>query len=527
MRGIVTIGVALVAVLLGGILIREDPHATQDPYRPAAEEEPIGDPPAAVLAFAGALRHATVGSASAPNHIAGPAAFQSLHAHLEASYPAVFRELQVQRVSDLSLLLTWPGTDPSLRPVALLSHLDVVPAPPENWTHPPFSGTVADGYVWGRGAMDTKNTLCGILEAVEQILGGGGGARPRRTLLLAFGHDEEVGGEFGAAKIVEELKSRGVTELELLLDEGGLVKTDGVAAGGVPLLTGPFAGVGTATKGAQSWRIHITGEGGHSSVPPTGIGSSVPARVAKILMRLETTLTATRLVPPTVDFVAGLAPAVRWAPLRALLGQARHPIINPALSQALGAAGHRELSAMVRTTVAVIAVQVGGTKHAAGNVQPSVGSIDLNFRLLPGEDPASVEQYLRGVVLQPGDGAWARLERLPGEYPASAVTPATGPVWDLAVRAISETLAPKGPGRPQMPVVPMLIVGGTDALWYEDLAPGRALRFSPLRLTTPDVGRFHGVDERVRVGDYLDGVRFYERFIRLAVMEAGAGTGTG
>ena len=118
----------------------------------------------------------------------------------------------IQQVSEFSLLIFWRGSDTSLKPAALLSHIDVVPADKDpdtsKWTHPPFGGVIDKGYIYGRGALDLKNNVISILHAVEQLLQEG--FRPKRSLYVALGHDEEVGGSQGAAKIVERLHSEGI-----------------------------------------------------------------------------------------------------------------------------------------------------------------------------------------------------------------------------------------------------------------------------------------------------------------------------
>lgn len=115
----------------------------------------------AVRRFSRALQFRTVSDADAETHARDPGEFEALLAHLEAAYAGAFSRLEVERVGagGLSRLLTWRGRDASLRPALFVSHIDVVPVPEasvSDWTHPPFSGAVADGFVWGRGALDVK-----------------------------------------------------------------------------------------------------------------------------------------------------------------------------------------------------------------------------------------------------------------------------------------------------------------------------------------------------------------------------------
>ena len=207
--------------------------------------------------LAGALRIPTV-SHGDPAKV-DPSTFLALHRYIAEAFPAVHRHLQREVVNELSLLYTWEGRQASLPPLLLLAHMDVVPVEPDTlgqWTHPPFDGRIEDGYIWGRGAMDMKATFLGILEAVEMLLGEG--YQPDRTVLLAFGHDEEIGGQAGARVIAERLKERGVRPF-LILDEGlALIE------GAVPGMHDPVALVGIAEKGYLTLELTTKTEGGHS-----------------------------------------------------------------------------------------------------------------------------------------------------------------------------------------------------------------------------------------------------------------------
>ena len=150
-------------------------------------------------------------------------AFEALHAELRALFPRVHASLDRERVGDWSLLYTWPGSAPELAPIVLVAHQDVVPVDPgteDAWDQPPFSGAVLAGEVWGRGALDDKGSLVASLAAVEDLLAEG--FVPRRPVLLAFGHDEEIEGEAGARFVAAELAARGV-HAALVLDEGGAI----------------------------------------------------------------------------------------------------------------------------------------------------------------------------------------------------------------------------------------------------------------------------------------------------------------
>ncbi|MGD8698480.1 MAG: M20/M25/M40 family metallo-hydrolase, partial [Gemmatimonadales bacterium] len=252
-------------VLIAAILARAFTYESRQMDVEPAPEIAI-DTTAVAERLAGALRFETI---SHQDSAAFPAEeFLRFHTHLEESFPRLHAALTREVVGGYSLLYRWDGRDPSLRPLLFMAHMDVVPVEPgteSEWTHPAFAGRIADGYVWGRGALDDKGTLVTQLEAIEMLLEGN--FQPQRTIYLAFGHDEEVGGMRGAAAIAALLKQRGI-ELEFVLDEGGIV-TDAVTA-----VEAPVALVGVAEKGFVSLQLSVRTEGGHSSMPPpkTAVG---------------------------------------------------------------------------------------------------------------------------------------------------------------------------------------------------------------------------------------------------------------
>ena len=186
-----------------------------------------------------------------------------LRSLLASSFPNVHSKLSLAVVNSHSLVYKWSGSDPSLSPIMLCAHLDVVPAP-GTWSHPPFAGKIVDGVIWGRGAIDNKHNVVGQLAAVEELLGAG--FQPRRTVYLAMGHDEEVSGTQGAAFIAEHMKSVekiGPNGLAAIFDEGPMM-----VEGALPGIKGPVALVANSEKGAVTIEIKIEAEGGHSSMPP-------------------------------------------------------------------------------------------------------------------------------------------------------------------------------------------------------------------------------------------------------------------
>src|SRR2546426_6709297 len=237
-----TIGAAvlvLVLVLPAVVLERPFTFRSRQPQAAPVAIEPL-DTAALAQRLAGALRFKTVSYQDSSQFDARE--FDGFQRYLRATFPRLHAALALERVNGYGLLYAWTGADPNLPPIVLLARQDVVPVEPgteSRWTEPPFEGRIAGGYVWGRGALDDKGSLVGILEAVEHIVAAG--ATPRRTVYLAFGHDEEVGGRRGAARIADLLASRNVHP-ELVLDEGGALAT-GLVAGISAPVTYPFSAI--------------------------------------------------------------------------------------------------------------------------------------------------------------------------------------------------------------------------------------------------------------------------------------------
>ena len=256
------------------------------------------DVDSAAQRLAQAVRYRTV-SNEADSAFNG-AAFRDLHEFVEGSFPRVHESLERETVADLSLLYTWRSSDPTLKPILLSAHMDVVPVEPGTeggWTYPPFAGALAEGFIWGRGTLDMKVSMMGILEAVEYLLARN--VKPTRTIYLAFGHDEEIGGNGGAAKIADLLRSRDV-KLAFTLDEG-LVVTEGI----LPGLSKPVAIIGIAEKGLVTLKLAAHGPGGHGSMPPsiTAVG-----RLARALARVEARPMEAELRSPVIGMFDAVVP---------------------------------------------------------------------------------------------------------------------------------------------------------------------------------------------------------------------------
>jgi carboxypeptidase PM20D1 len=472
---------AVIVLLAGSIVIRTVGYGSA---QLAVEPAPSIDiSKGAAERLAGALRIRTI-SHEDPRAF-DAAAFADLHSYLEGAFPRVHWQLRRETVATHSLLYTWQGSNPSLKPLLLMGHLDVVPVEPgseKKWRESPFSGRIADGYIWGRGAIDNKSTVVGTLEAVDILLAEG--FRPERTVYLAFGHDEEVGGYNGAREIAALLRRRGV-ELEMVLDEGGVIG-EGILSG----ISSPFALVGIAEKGFVSIELSTRAPGGHSSLPPL---QSAVGIVSAAIARLEENPMPSRLEGPTSQLFDRMAPELAFAQ-RAVF--ANLWLTRPLVMQKL--TGNPTTNAMVRTTTAATIFQAG-TKD---NILPSYARAVVNFRILPGDSVGSVMEHVHRVI---GD---SRVDvRVVGRF--SAEPSAVSSTGSTGFRKLERTIRSVAP---DTLVAPYLVIVVTDARYYTDLS-SNVFRFLPLRLTNEDLARMHGADERIAVENYQNAIRMYRQLV--------------
>lgn len=308
--------------------------------------------------------------------------------------------------------------------------------------------------------------------------------RPTRTVYLAYGHDEEVGGVGGAREIAALLRRRGV-KLEMVLDEGGVI--------GDSVLTGvrePVALVGIAEKGFATIELKARVAGGHSSLPPaqTAVGI-VSAAVAK----LDQNPMPPRLEGPTrqlFDHVGPEFPILQRA-LFANLWLTRVVVMRKLQE-------NPTTNAMVRTTTAPTMFQAG-TKD---NVLPSHARAVINFRILPGDSVRAVVEHVRRVV----DDDRVEIKEI-GRFSAepSPVSRTDSNAFRTLERTIRSIV-------PNAIVAPYLVVVVTDARYYTDISEN-VYRFLPLRLTSRDLERVHGIDERVGVREYETAIRIYRQLV--------------
>lgn len=413
--------------------------------------------------------------------------FLNFRQFLQTSYPDLHNKLTLDIIGEYSLLYTWQGSKPGLEPVIFLAHQDVVPVEPEtkeSWTYDAFSGKVNEGFIWGRGTIDDKGCLIALMEAVEALIRMD--FTPRRTVYLAFGHDEEVGGQQGAKKIAEYLKRKGA-KISFAIDEGLTILEKDLSPA-----KRKTALIGVSEKGNVTLRITANSVGGHSSMPNRKTSIGILARAIKLL---EANQMPVNFHGPAAQLFDYIGPEMTL-PNKFVLA-------NLWLFKSLVTLGLQKVNttnAMVRTTCAPTVIE-GGEKV---NILPSQATVYVNYRILPGDTISSVLDHTRTIINDPDVDI--SIHRGAFDTDPSLISSVDAVGFKAIWQTISEVFQ-------NVIVAPGLVLGATDSRHYKRICRN-IYRFVPYRLGRADVSRIHGVDERISIEDYIKLIQFYVQLIR-------------
>ena len=444
------------------------------PAAPASSDIPI-DRDSAVSHLQAMVRCKTV---SGPE-LREETEFEKFRTLLPQCYPAVFSHCTVERVDTTGLLIRWPGKDPE-HPAVFLSHYDVVPADENAWEKPPFGAIVEDGVLWGRGALDMKNQLCGVLEAMEHLISTG--FLPAHDIYMALSGEEEIMGPT-AASIRDLFRERHITPA-FVLDEGG-----DIMDGFFPGVDAPCAMVGIGEKGAANLEFIARSAGGHASVPTKD--NPLP-RLCRAMAQVERHPFPQRTNPALDRLVDTMGRYCRFS-TRLLL--ANRGILRPLYFRWLRKTGGM-IGASAETTFAL--TQASGSD--AGNVLPTEARMFANLRLLWGDTTQSVITRLQTIMDDPA------IEIVPHSCtdprPDSELTDG----WDGLQNAIHATW-------PEAIVTPYLMVACTDSRHWRDICPN-VYRFSAKCVTGAEKATVHGNNERIRIENTENAAKFFVRLMR-------------
>lgn len=451
-------------------------------FNPPDEEAPSGekielDNRSATEHLAQMVRLRTVSSRSA--ELVDKSQFEAFQNLLPVLYPEVTRTCPREFIGETGMLYHWKGKENSA-PVVLMAHYDVVTAG-EGWEKPPFCGELdEDNVLWGRGTLDTKGTLCGILEAAELMIKRG--FVPQNDIYFSFSGDEEIAGP-SAPAIVAELERRGIKPA-LVIDEGGAIVEDMF-----PGVKKKCAVIGTAEKGMMDLEFKVKSRGGHTSAPPVKnpVGTLCRAVVAS-----ETHPFPARLTPAaaqmfdTLGRYSGFGLKLIFANLWCFL-----PVLKLICKKSGG-----ELNALMRTTCSFTMMQGSN----ASNVFPPEAKMTANLRIVPGETVDTATEHLK-KVMNDGD---VEISRIHGTNP-SPFADVTSPQWALVKEAVSETW-------PGVIVSPYMMVACSDSRHFCKICDN-VLRFSAMELSKEERGRIHGLNERIPAEKIGKAMEFFARII--------------
>jgi len=466
----------LIAVLLFNTL-RSKPEMSTLP-----KAEPIGiDADKMAQHLSEAVKIKTLSSATMEG--VDKDAFLGFHAYLEKTYPKLHAVLKKEIVNTYSLLYTWKAKNPEKKPLLLMAHMDVVPVEAKtvaDWAYPPFSGEIAEGYVWGRGALDMKGQLISVCEAVEYALENG--FEPKQDIYLAFGHDEENSGLLGGKEIANLIKQRGIKP-ELVVDEGGAV-VDGKMLG----LSGMLGLIGVAEKGYADITIEAKAKGGHASQPPYNTAVSDIAEAILLLRKHQLKRTMNL---PLKGFLKALQPNMSFG-LKLIISNLW--LFKGLLLKVLGKGATS--NALTKTTFAPTQL----TGSPAPNVLAQSATATINFRISPDD---SVDKLVKHIekVLEKTD---VKIVDVMAHNPTQP-SDITSDTYALVRDTVRQVM-------PDLMVAPYLMIAATDSRQYAGIAEN-IFQFCPYRSMAEDLGTIHATNERMEIKSLAEGVTFYIRLL--------------
>lgn len=407
--------------------------------------------------------------------------FRNFHMVMEELFPSVFEKCEKIEI-DGNLMMRWKGSNSSLDPIIIISHMDVVPAEGE-WKYPPFSGTIAEGKIWGRGAGDIKEGLMAFFQAAEELIREG--YCPKCDVYLGSSCTEEIGGD-GAPKLANWFKERGI-KLFMLLDEGGGIIQDPVTG-----VKGNFAAIGIFEKGYGDLRFTARSQGGHSSTPPK---NTPIVRLAKFEARVEKHNPFKARFSPAVDKMFGnLAPYCENFWLRMIMHNLW--LFKP-LVKAILPAISSEAAAMLKTTLA-FTMQKGSDGY---NVLPQEAWVTANLRYIPHQKADESNAIIEKIAKKYG----IETEVVCMNDPSGAL--------DLEGRPFGMTIDAIGKIFPGIGIMPYVVTGGTDSRFYGEVCDS-CVRFSPINMGPEQMASMHAINENIEQGTLPDAVDYYKEIIK-------------
>ncbi|ESN98633.1 hypothetical protein HELRODRAFT_185021 [Helobdella robusta] len=410
---------------------------------------------------------------------------------IENNYPVLHNSpLTVwERVNNYSLLYKVNGQDPKLKPYLLTAHLDVVPTDDQVWDQPPFDANIVENMIYARGAIDTKSSLFGILEAMELHLKNG--MKPKRTIYLAFGHDEECGGQYGAVEIVKLLEKRNV-RLAFIHDEGTTVTKAPFFS-----MDSLVACIGISEKGRATVELSVSLPGGHASMPHKQSSIGV---LSNAISKLESHPLPSRLSYGGTDVVMfdKMADYIGF-PYSLILKNVRFlsPLLNGVFS------GNQLMNALMRTTTAITMFHAG-TKN---NVIATEARAVVDHRIHMTETLEEVLEHDKNVIND--ERVKMKILEYSKPTPQSCYESSSStfcPGFELIERTLQKIW--KG----NLMILPISLFPLTDSRHYVNISDN-IYRFIPTIVFVNESSMVHGPNERISIQAYETIINYFYHFI--------------
>jgi carboxypeptidase PM20D1 len=405
---------------------------------------------------------------------------------LAKTYPQVHSKLKLIRINEFTLLYQWQGQDLSLAPILLSGHYDVVPIVPSTesmWTHSPFAGVIDDTHIWGRGTLDDKSAVIGMLEALSYLVEQN--FDPQRTIYIAATHDEEIGSEKGAGGVVNWMNTNNIKPI-WSLDEGSFILN-----GLVPGVVEPVASINIAEKGFMNLELKVNSIGGHSSMPK---GHTAVGILSSAIHNLQNSPLEGSLDGVTGDMFSHLAPHMPF--IQKVLFANKwlfSDLIEYKLAESAGG------DATLRTTIAP--TMLSGSIKA--NILPINATAIVNFRLHPNDSVESVVAHVEQAI----NDKRVMVDVIEGS-PASQVS-------NYETESFKQIASITKHVHGDVVVTPGLTIAATDSRIYEEVVKDN-YRFNPMSIHAEDIAGFHGTNERLSIDNMLKATEFYVHLMRSA-----------
>lgn len=475
MKNIIRVAVLCLLTLFSFIIFRTINFPSKQSYSPYKEPEKINQQ--SIFNLQRAIQFKTISYADY-SKIDTPEYLDFIK-FLDESYPFIRRKLIKKVINKYSLIYTWPGKNRKSKPIVLMGHYDVVPIENRNsWKYDPFKGEIHNGYIWGRGTLDDKIGVISIMEATEKLLQAD--YTPLQDVILCFGHDEEIGGKFGASAIVKELKRNNITP-QYVLDEGGIITTDKI-----PDLNKPAAVIGTSEKGYLTLELSANVPGGHSSSP---LQENTIDILSNALIKIRKSPFQRYFSVATDDFLDNIGPELPF--LQKMIFSNRwlfSSLIKNAYSK------KPESNATIQTTIAPVIFKSG----IKDNIIPSTASLTINFRTLPGTTGLDVIDHIKKVIND--NRIKIKTVGFTNEStPASRSQTEGYKKISTAAKSVKKDLI----------TAPYLVIAATDSRYMYEICD-QVYRFIPI---IDPVG-YHGDNERITIKNYELCISFYYRLLQ-------------